>query len=1197
MAGDSNDIASLKLSVDSDEVQTGTDKLYEFSDAAREAAKADRERREASSQAASADKTAAEETKGKAAAQGSFIDKLRDGASAVSENNALMAAAAAAGGAFGAIVGELILKLPALFAQFVSYGDQIKAMADKTQMSTTELQRWMYTADMAGVSSGSLINAVTMLNQRLGDTDGPGKRARETLASLGVTQEQLASTGGNVNATLMLVAGAMSAIESPTARANAAYDIFGRQAKELLPLLVAGSEELEKAAYRFEALGIAMSDKAVQASDLFTDSVKTLALGVRGVLFDALEAVIVPLSGFVDWIVDAAAQSRIFIGTGELLKASFEILMLPIQSVMTALISLGVVIQQTGTGIATFFATITTLAERGWSAAKVVWDQGMQDIKAIGERGMKGWEAVWNKQKDGPKNAAEGGVDPLNAALESLVTTYKDKLAPATAKQQKDIDSLRKLYLDVATGANKTFKGSLTDIADALKAAEGSTKGAKDATGNLKEENKLAAGAAKDYEEWLRKMNDALEDCAEIIEKDLIKQQAEANRLAQDWAREAEAQDAAARKLVGSLGDEADKLQEGNDKLRDQITQIGLTTEQIGEMEAARWDNQAAMLAEEAASKLLASPGGAYVSEYEAIMLVVSAMSDRAKLIRSKATAEAEAAAIKESTDAWVKMGSDISASLTDSLVRGFESGKGFLDSLIDYIKNGFKSLVVKLLVQPVMSSIAGGVLGMLGAPASAVESIGGGSNLFSGGTGVLGGVGSFFSGTGNFLSGLTSLQTPAAAFNQFLMGGSGTQLLGAAAPYALAAYALYRIISGKGTGRDRSPSVGYQGIADVSTLGGTLLQGLNPNYHNERGGTNLSADAQDFVKNAGEAILAAAKSFGGTVPGIAIGAKYSVSEDMSEWGAVSLWGPRKNLGIEQPNLPNEEAVQKWIAASLPRLMLAGLQNADLSKPFQDYFAQFDAATVENADSIIAVATEARTMEVAFQGVHGVFAQLSSISVEARQSILGLTGGLESFIQKAQGYIAAFYTENEQAGIMGKQMADALRGAGIDITGLDTKAEYRAIMEKLDLSTAQGQTAFAVMLNNAQGFASLSEYMKQNNVSLDELAAIAKSDPMLTIIAEKQTQATAAAETSATQQTTIADNTTATKEAVVASAESLNEVKALLTKLIAAAESGHSMTTGAVKEAGSAVYSAVNSLANRPINVTVEVPEVNGGKA
>lgn len=88
----------------------------------------------------------------------------------------------------------------------------------------------------------------------------------------------------------------------------------------------------------------------------------------------------------------------------------------------------------------------------------------------------------------------------------------------------------------------------------------------------------------------------------------------------------------------------------------------------------------------------------------------VDAIDERIAKLQDEAQARKDAAgtlaAQKAVLSGWQSVSSDIERALTDSLMRGFENGENFVDSLKNYIENAFKSFAVKLLLQPIMAPI-----------------------------------------------------------------------------------------------------------------------------------------------------------------------------------------------------------------------------------------------------------------------------------------------------------------------------------------------------------------------------------------------------------------------------------------------------------------------------------------------------------
>ncbi|WP_460894902.1 phage tail length tape measure family protein [Ramlibacter monticola] len=75
---------------------------------------------------------------------------------------------------------------------------------------------------------------------------------------------------------------------------------------------------------------------------------------------------------------------------------------------------------------------------------------------------------------------------------------------------------------------------------------------------------------------------------------------------------------------------------------------------------------------------------------------------------RSNARVQAANAEQKTILDEWQRTTDSINQSLTDALLRGFESGKDFAQNLRDTLKNMFATLVLKPVIQAVLQPVAG---------------------------------------------------------------------------------------------------------------------------------------------------------------------------------------------------------------------------------------------------------------------------------------------------------------------------------------------------------------------------------------------------------------------------------------------------------------------------------------------------------
>lgn len=183
----------------------------------------------------------------------------------------------------------------------------------------------------------------------------------------------------------------------------------------------------------------------------------------------------------------------------------------------------------------------------------------------------------------------------------------------------------------------------------------------------------------------------------------------------------------------------AANLQIQNEELQFQSSLLGKTALEQASL-TAQWEEEKKIREE-----VLDLTNRQTQAEQDGNQWAATAIQDRIKMLESEAAARKEAAAgiamQKEIQQQWNGISADIERALTDSLMRGFDSGKNFADSLKDYIKNAFKSLAIRILLQPVM-----GAVNAIGAP------------LFGAMSGVgQGGSASGFGGVSNLIGGLTS--------------------------------------------------------------------------------------------------------------------------------------------------------------------------------------------------------------------------------------------------------------------------------------------------------------------------------------------------------------------------------------------------------------------------------------------------------
>ena len=185
--------------------------------------------------------------------------KLGEYAKAAEEKaaKALKALSAAAAGAVTA-VSALVLKAG-------SAADELSDMSKVTGLTTTQLQKYDYTAKMAGTTLETITGAQTKLTKQMAAAKDESSAAAKKFDALGVSVK---GTNGELRSSddvFIDVIDALGKIDNEAERDAAAMDIFGKSAKELNPLILEGADGLREYAKQAEELGVIVSEDNVAA--------------------------------------------------------------------------------------------------------------------------------------------------------------------------------------------------------------------------------------------------------------------------------------------------------------------------------------------------------------------------------------------------------------------------------------------------------------------------------------------------------------------------------------------------------------------------------------------------------------------------------------------------------------------------------------------------------------------------------------------------------------------------------------------------------------------------------------------------------------------------------------------------------------------------------------------------------------------
>lgn len=631
-----------------------------------------------------------------------------------------------------------------------------------------------------------------------------------------------------------------------------------------------------------------------------------------------------------------------------------------------------------------------------------------------------------------------------------------------------------------------------------------------------------ALGVSADYVETLGRLERARNDetlSAEAYTKailDLIKAQSSSKEIAK---QEAEAQKELERVLKNRAAITADAqatiaksveaeyaaldaIDKSIEAERERVAVIGLTAGQIRVRTLATIDGNIAAKEAELGDLQLNDLGEVRVrllgQEIEKLRerrrLLVAGNDAQGALDAEKAMKDAAQTTASE----WQKASDQISQSLSDSLFRAAEAGKGFFETLRDSIKGMFNSMILRPIIQAGFSGAVGAAGGALGlavpgsAAASGLNGLGTLGSLFGAGQGI-GGAATSFATSG--LGSLLGLSETVGGVGVGLTGaGSGLVSALTAIPVwgwaAMAAVAVAAIFGG-----DRG---GPKGGGSFSTTGERLF-------------TPDTSDAQlgKIGSTLGLSIAGTLTKFGGNAAGLQYGLGFDTDPQGTANNRISSFlrdasGRTVLDNIAGRDVGRDDAVlQTELTTETKRLMLAALQASDLQNGFSEIFKRLNPAEAapEAIDALLALAEQLKALGDAADRLPGVMSSIADLSATAREELIGLAGGIDALTGNLQSYYENFFTTEEQLANAGSNLSSDFAKIGKSFEDLTTSADgprkaFRALVEGLGDITEANSAEFAALiaLNPAldawiKGTEAAAEATKNAADALEALAA------------------------------------------------------------------------------------------------------------
>ncbi len=465
----------------------------------------------------------------------------------------------------------------------------------------------------------------------------------------------------------------------------------------------------------------------------------------------------------------------------------------------------------------------------------------------------------------------------------------------------------------------------------------------------------------------------------------------------------------------------------------------------------------------------------------------------------SKSVAEGTADGARRGALAYEKEMEAKASAVTDSVAGAietaiFKSGKEGGKALRDYLQAELirKPLmaIVKAIIQPISSMVVGG---LLGGTASAAGGAGGGGLLgnIASGASLLGkfGIGGFGAGFSSATSaasmGAGFVGPPASAAGGAV--GMGAQfaavmpwLLGATAIAALWKPLFGRKLKDSGIQGTFGGERGFEGESFEYYKGGL--------FRSDKTKTNpLAEEARKVLGDAFNMMRIQIGTFATT-----LGLNTDKIADFTTKIKVSTKG--------LSDADAEKAIQEALATANNKLaeQVIGTWEETVEEDVttRTYKASEYAREGEKAiDTLTRLATSLAATNEAFKDLGIGLYEASLAGADMASQLVDLFGGIEGFVAATAAYYDKFYSEDEKREAKRRRVEAAFAEAGLslpDINAADARAQFRATMESIDLTTEAGRKQWATLVQVSGMYADITEGAVDAASAMREAAEAAK---------------------------------------------------------------------------------------------------------
>jgi hypothetical protein len=182
-------------------------------------------------------------------------------------------------GSFAAVAAAVIEAEKALISltiESAAYADEILTQSVVTGLSAEALQEYQYAAELVDVSLDTLTSSQAKMIRSMDAARRGSKEQAEAFDKLGISVQNANGTLRDAQDVFGDAIDALGAISNETERDAIAMTIFGRSARDLNPLIKAGSDGLRELTQEAHDVGYVMGEEALDALGAVDDQLQRM---------------------------------------------------------------------------------------------------------------------------------------------------------------------------------------------------------------------------------------------------------------------------------------------------------------------------------------------------------------------------------------------------------------------------------------------------------------------------------------------------------------------------------------------------------------------------------------------------------------------------------------------------------------------------------------------------------------------------------------------------------------------------------------------------------------------------------------------------------------------------------------------------------------------------------------------------------